>query len=133
MDLIIDANILFAALIKKSGTSEMLFKHTLYAPEFIFVEFRKYKNELKEKTHRSEEEFDELFDIFERIIILIPEEEIQPFILKAEKISPDPKDVSYVALALKLNCAIWSNDKVLKEKQNEIKIISTAELMNLFS
>jgi len=63
MELVIDANILFAALIKKSGTSEMLFKHTLYAPEFIFIEFQKYKEELKAKTHRSEEDFNELFDV----------------------------------------------------------------------
>ena len=89
MDLVIDANILFAALIKKSGTSELLFKHTLYAPEFIFVEFRKYKDELKERTHRSEEDFNEFFEIFERTVILIPKEEIDPFLDRAEKISPD--------------------------------------------
>ena len=44
MDLVIDSNILFAALLKESGTSDILFKHKLYAPEFIFVEFRKYKD-----------------------------------------------------------------------------------------
>ena len=37
MDLVIDSNILFAALLKESGTSDILFKHKLYAPEFIFV------------------------------------------------------------------------------------------------
>ncbi len=132
MDLIIDANILFSALIKKSGTSEILFKHTLYAPKFIFVEFQKYEDELKNKTHRSKEEFNELFQIFERTIILIPEEEIEPFLIKAGKISPDSKDVLYVALALKLNCAIWSNDRQLKEKQNEVRVFSTMELINLF-
>lgn len=130
MDLVIDANILFAALIKKSGTSDMLFKHKLYAPEFIFVEFKKYKDELKEKTHRNEEDFNELFDIFERTVVLIPKEEIETFITKAEKISPDQKDTSYLALALKLNCAIWSNDKPLKEKQKEVKVFSTSELIN---
>ena len=131
MDLVIDANILFAALIKNSGTSEILFKHTLFAPEFIFLEFRKYKDELKSKTHRSEDDFNEFFDIFERTITLIPKEEIDPFMSRAEKISPDPKDVQYVALALKQNCAIWSNDKPLKEKQKEIKVFSTTELINL--
>ena len=130
MELVIDANILFAALIKKNGTSELLFKHKLYAPEFIFEEFRKYKDELKGKTHRSEEDFNELFDIFERTVILIPKEEINPFLDKAEKISPDQKDTVYLALAMKLNCAIWSNDKPLKEKQKEIKIFSTTELIN---
>jgi len=35
MDLVIDSNILFAALLKESNTSSILFKHNLYAPEFI--------------------------------------------------------------------------------------------------
>ncbi|MFH1211857.1 MAG: PIN domain-containing protein [Candidatus Woesearchaeota archaeon] len=46
MELVIDANILFAALIKDSTTSDLLFKNTLYAPEFILEEFKKYKEEL---------------------------------------------------------------------------------------
>src|SRR3989344_7586163 len=114
MDLIIDANILFAALIKEGITSDILFKHTLYAPEFIMDEFKKYKEELKKKTKRSEENFDELFDLFERNVILVPKEEIAPFIDKAEKISPDPKDALYFALCLKQDCALWTNDKQLK-------------------
>ena len=119
MDLVIDSNILFAALLKESGTSDILFMHTLYAPEFIFVEFRKYKDYLKGKTKRTEESFSELFGLFERNVILVPKEEIEPFMEKAEKISPDQKDVPYLALALKLRCGLWSNDRDLKEKQNK--------------
>lgn len=39
MDLIVDANVLFAALIKVSSSSEVFFsdKFHFYAPEFIFV------------------------------------------------------------------------------------------------
>lgn len=131
MDLVIDANILFAALIRKGATSDILFKYKLYAPEFIFEEFKKYKDYIKAKTSRSEEDFNELFDIFERNIILIPEEEFEKYLDKAAKISPDEKDVPYLGLAMKLNCAIWSNDKLLKEKQNTIKIYNTQEIMNL--
>jgi predicted nucleic acid-binding protein len=131
MDLVIDSNILFAALLKKSGTSDILFKHKLYAPEFIFVEFRKYKDYLKEKTKRTEENFNELFDLFERNVILVPKEEIDPFIEKAEKISPDAKDVPYLALALKLKCGLWSNDGALKEKQSVIQVYSTEELIKM--
>ena len=46
---------------------------------------------------------------------------------EAEKISIDQKDISYVALSLKLNIPIWSNDKDLK-KQNKIKIISEEKI-----
>lgn len=130
MDLVIDANILFSALLKDSTTSDILFKHTLYAPEFIFEEFRKYKDYLKSKTKRSEEEFNDLFTLFERRVILIPKKEIDSFIVKAEMISSDPKDIAYFALALKIKCPIWSNDKELK-KQQAVKIYSTEELINI--
>jgi predicted nucleic acid-binding protein len=68
MNLVVDANILFAALVRESSTSDMLFKHTLHAPEFILEEFKKYKEHLKGKTKRSEAGFAEFFDIFERTV-----------------------------------------------------------------
>ena len=41
MNLVLDSNVLFAALIKDSVTSSLLFEDDLclYAPEFIFTEF----------------------------------------------------------------------------------------------
>lgn len=131
MILVIDSNILFASLLKDSGTSDILFKHKLYAPEFIFEEFRKYREYLKGKTKRTEENFNELFDLFERNVTLIPKEEIESFVERAEKISPDQKDVPYLALALKLNCSLWSNDMDLKEKQNTIQVYSTEDLIKM--
>jgi predicted nucleic acid-binding protein len=131
MDLVIDSNILFAALLKRSGTSDIMFKHRLYAPEFIFEEFKKYRDYLKGKTKRSEEDFNELFDLFERNVILVPKEEIDPFIEKAEKISPDEKDTVYLALALELRCSLLSNDKDLKEKKNKVQVYSTVELIRM--
>ena len=131
MDVVIDSNILFSALLKEGGTSDVLFKHKLYAPEFIFKEFRKYKDYLKGKTKRTDEEFNRLFDLFERKVIVIPKEAIGPFVEQAERISPDAKDVPYIALALKLRCCLWSNDKAL-ENQNVVKVYSTEELIKRF-
>jgi predicted nucleic acid-binding protein len=128
VELIIDANILFSALLKDSVTSDLLFKHKLYAPEFIIDEFKKYKKELMKKTKRSDKEFTIFFEIIERNITLIPKEALQLYIKKAEKISPDPKDVLYFALALKLKCALWSQDKALKN-QKEIIVYNTEELI----
>jgi len=67
----------------------------------------------------------------EKGLIDMTEKEIEPFIEKAEKISPDPKDVPYLALALKLRCNLWSNDRDLKEKQNTIQVYSTEELIKM--
>jgi predicted nucleic acid-binding protein len=131
MDLVVDANILFAALIKESVTSELMLHEDmhLYAPEFLLKEFEKYKKLIRKKTNRSEDEFKIAFDVFERRIVLVPYEEIKPFIKKAKKISPDPKDVAYIALALKLHIGIWSNDRKLKTDQNEVTVYSTEDLL----
>jgi len=129
MELVIDANILFAALIKEGVTTDLFFKNKLYAPEFLLEEFAKYTNLVRKKTKRSEEEFELFLRILKRRIEIVPFEEIIPFIDKAKVISPDIKDIAYVALALRLNCAIWSNDKDLKEKQTVAKVYSTVRMI----
>lgn len=132
MNLIVDANILFAALIKDGKTIEILLNpfFNFYAPEFLFEEFEKYELEILRKTHRNKEKFSEIFEILKKIIILIPKEKYKDKIYFAKSFSPDEYDVKYFALALKLNCAIWSNDKKLKE-QNRVKVYSTEELIKI--
>lgn len=132
MNLVVDANILFSSLIKEGKTQELFLdlSFNLYTPEFIFTEFEKHKDEILEKTNRSSEEFNEILNTMKEVINIIPEEEFEEFILAAEEISPDQDDVMYFALALKLNCPIWSNDKKLKE-QDKIKVYSTNELVNI--
>jgi len=131
MDIIVDANILFAALIKDNVTAELLVRNDfhLYAPEFIFEEFEEYKELILKKTERTPDEFERFLNILQRRITLVPKEELIDFLDQAKRISPDQKDVPYIAVALKLRCPIWSNDKDLKEKQNKVKIYHTHELL----
>lgn len=131
MKLVIDANILFAALIKEGLTAELLIsdKLQLFALEFLFIEFAKYEDLILNKTHRSREEFNQFLNLLKEQITIIPKEEIISFIAKAEKISPDPKDIVYLALAFALKANIWSNDKKLKKDQKEITVLSTLELI----
>ncbi len=131
MDVIVDANILFAALIKGSTTARLLFNPnlTLYSPEFVLEEFMKYSSLIQKKMRRTQEEFVTIMHQLHQIITIIPEDEYKEQMAKATKLSPDDKDLMYFALALKLKCAIWSNDKELK-KQNEVIIFNTLELLN---
>ena len=131
MKLVVDANILFSALIKEGLTAELLIsdKLQLFAPEFLFTEFTKYKDLILKKTHRNEEEFNQFLEILKEQISIIPKKEIKPFINEADKISPDPKDTVYLALAIALKSDIWSNDKKLKQDQTKITIYSTEELI----
>ena len=133
MDLVVDANILISALIKEGAAAKLLFsdKFHLFTAEFILMEVAKHKSELLEKTERTVEDFEKVLDIFQKRISLIPLDELVPFIELADKISPDPDDVPYFALALKLNCSIWSNDKDLKENQTVVRVYPTHELMRL--
>ena len=134
MDLVIDANILFSVLIKRGKTEEIIFETDLrlFSPEFIFEEFDKYKEKILGKTERTDEEFNHLLNILKKKIITIPNEETEKYISEATKISPDKKDVDYLALALKIKCAIWSQDKALKEKQNKVQVYSTGDLVIMF-
>jgi len=131
MRLIVDANILFAALIKEGSTAELLIsdKLQLFAPEFLFTEFAKYKELILKKTHRKEEEFDQFLDLLKEQITIVSKKEIKPFLEEADKLSPDPKDSMYLALAIALKSDIWSNDKKLKEGQSKITVYTTEELI----
>lgn len=131
MNLIVDANILFSTLIKEGLTAELLIsdKLQLFAPEFLFTEFAKYKDLILRKTHRNEEEFNQLLEILKEQISIVPKKEITPFMDEAEKISPDPKDTIYLACAIALKSNIWSNDKKLKQDQTKITVFSTEELL----
>ena len=131
MILVIDANILFSALLKKSVTAELLFKDEimLCTPEFIMEEFLKYQDLLLKRTSRTKEEFIQIMHMLKDVIMVVPQEEYSKFMKEAQKISPDKKDTMYFALALKMKCGIWSNDKKLKQ-QDKVNIYHTDELRN---
>jgi len=132
LKLVIDANIIFAALIKGGLTAELIISNELqlFAPEFLLEEFSKYQNQILEKTHRSKENFGIFVRILKEYITFIPQKNITPFLEKANAFSPDPKDSVYLALALALKSAVWSNDKKLKEEQVQVKVLSTEDLIN---
>ena len=131
MDLIIDANIIISALIPpKSEIYNLIFFKDikLYAPEFLSDEINKYKEEILEKSELPKDEFYLFLALIISRINFVSFKEFKELIQKAKEISYDPKDIEYLALALKFKCAIWSNDKDFK-KQSVIKIFSTSELL----
>ncbi len=132
MKLVVDANILFASIIKESLTAELILsdKLNLFAPEFLFEEFTKYEDYILKKTNRSKEDFTQYLNILKEEIEIIPQSVITPFIEKVEKFSPDPKDAIYLACALAIDSKIWSNDKKLKKAQENIEVITTDELID---
>mgnify|MGYP006296071523 FL=1 len=134
MKLIVDANILVSGLLKDGITRELLLHNDLelFTPEFIYIEFFNHILELAKKAKMDTKLFKEYADflIAESNIKIMTKKEVIPFINKAENISPDPDDVQYIAAALTMQCAVWSNDKALK-RQNDVKILSTTDLIQI--
>jgi len=133
MELIIDANILMSALVVTNGfTYDLIFndKIKLFAPEYLLEEFEEHKDEIMKKSNLSKEELQLFLSLISSRIEFIPHIEFREFNRKAEEITPDQDDREYLALALKLNCSIWSNDKKLKN-QDKVKIYFTDELIKV--
>ena|SRR3989344_3059257 len=132
MEFVVDANIIVSALVSPSGkTSEMLFseKLKLYTPEYLLKEVDKYKKEISDKSGLSFEEISVLLSLISLNLEFAPFSEFKDFIKEASEICPDQKDIEYFALALKLNCPLWSNDKRLK--QGSLKVLTTSELLKM--
>jgi len=140
MLLVVDANVVFSALIKE-GTTLRLFEFNsifkifeLVAPEFIWDEIEEHKEEIIRKSKLSEEELERVLEFIRSEIVSIPKEYFSEFLEKAKEISP-PDDFPYVALALKLKslgleAEIWSNDKELKKAlEGRIDVLSTKEIL----
>ena len=134
MNIIIDANIIIAALIKQGKTAEILVNPILKlnAPEIILKEIDNHFEEIIIKSNKTNEDFLKTLFYIKEIIKIIPNSEIYEFIGQAKEISPDQDDIMYFALALKLKCPIWSNDKRLKE-QDKVKVYSTEDLIKEFN
>lgn len=133
MELVIDANVLISALISPPGKScELIFfdELKLSAPELILKEFLSHKQEIINKSKLSEEDVQTLLSLLISKISIVPFSEFSEFLSKAKQVCPDEYDIEYFALALRLNCPVWSNDKDLKA-QTLVKIYSTHELIEL--
>lgn len=133
MEFVIDANVLISALIRNSHVRHFLLfsGNSFYTPEFIFEEIKEHIEEIKQKSSLSEAEIKDLLDYILVIsdIKIIPLDELKEYKNEAKRISPDPDDAHYIALALKLKCSIWSNDKELKDKQNSVNVYNSEEIL----
>ncbi len=87
----------------------------LFVPEFFIEELTKHEQTILKKTKKTKQELIELIEILKEIMI-VPKKDYAG-IEKAKQISPDENDVPYFALALKLNCHLWTNDKLLKSQK----------------
>lgn len=138
MELIVDANELFSAIIAKgrglrTKKLDILFsdKVYLFSPSLLFYELEKNRGIIKEKAGFSDEDFEVFMEILKLRITIVPLDELAGTLLEAIRICPHSKDIPYFAAALMRKCPVWSGDKALK-KQKIVEIFNTLELTEKF-
>ncbi len=129
MRLVVDSNVVFAALIAQNYSLDLLFndEFQFIAPEFIRIEIEEHKDEIQKKAGLTGDELQTLLDAVFRYVKLIPKEGYERFKTKAKAISPDKDDWPFFALAIRESCPILSNDKMLKQ-QSAVVVYSVHEL-----
>ncbi len=132
MLLVVDANIVLSALTAGRITDLLLSpKLELVAPDLLFVEVEKHKEEIKDRSKLSDEDFETLLKLLEKRIKVLPLNEFSSQMPKAEELlSEHKKDAPYVALALKFNCSFWAYEKRFAEIGG-VKSLTTSDVARL--
>lgn len=132
--LVVETNILYSFFWKKSPTHEILSSMVntdLFSPKFALDELDKHKEEILFKSRINVGEFNELIKSLSTFVQFIETSEYVEFIEEANSLFPEhTKDVDFFALALKLNCPLWSNEN-LHKNQSQVKVLNTDELRKL--
>ena len=98
---------------------------------FAIDELEKHKLEILEKTRLTSKEFEEFKIKLQNVVIFVPFSQYSDKIPRAFNLLPEhPKDIDFLALALKLNAGLVSKDKELK-KQSEVTVFDDSKLSEL--
>ena len=136
MFVVVDANRVFSALLTKGKVFDVFLlnsfveKFEFITPEFLFFEIGKHFGEIVMRSKLAKEELAGVFEFIKEQVTPVPFKQFNMYAKEAEKLAPHSKDAQYFALALKLNSAIWSDEKAFK-KQSRVKVFSTRELKEL--
>lgn len=133
MIIVADTNILFSFFWKNSFIRQILISPNMeiFSPEFAINELSKYSNLILNKAKISKKEFILELKKLKSFIKFLPKKEYIKFMEEAEKISPDKEDANFLALCLKLNIPLWSNDKELK-KQDKVVVLNTEDIIDIY-
>ncbi len=132
MEVVVDTNVIVAALLRAGLTRNLIFSEELQltSPDYAYTEIKNHEEEYLKKSGLEREPFERAVEIVLSRITPAPEEEYEGQKTAAQGFSPDPSDWPFFALALTRRCSLWSNDRQLK-KQNRVRVIGTAELLEM--
>ena len=135
MNIVIDSNVLFSALIKDSLTRGLILRYTGFFlfPSFIFEEMKEHKDELVSKAKMPQKDFNELLNLILSKVLVIPNETLKPYCKEALEIVKgiDSDDQIFIACALAYpNSILWSDDKKL-QNQSRVKVLKTEQIKDI--
>lgn len=135
LPVVVDVNVVVSSLVIKGVPftafilNKLLRQFEFVAPELLLAEFEKHEERLLKETRLSRQEFSDVVELLFEEISLVPSSQFSEFLPSARvSLSAHKKDAPYLALALKLNCPIFSGDKVLK-KLSPVKVLSPREML----
>ena len=121
-EVVIDTNILVSALIKDHSDNAELIKKgyfKVYFPEYGLIELNRYQAYIKAKREKSSQHqsIEYAQDFLLKSIQIVPLNLYRQRLNEALEIMKDidEKDAPILALAMQLNCPVWSNDKTFSE------------------
>jgi predicted nucleic acid-binding protein len=130
--IVVDANILFGALLREGTTRRLLLYGglNLHTPETIWAEFGRNRAYLVQRSRAPEDAFDLLVEALRDRISAVPLAPIRERLREAEEClgNADMLDAPYVAAALALGAALWTHDKRLRAKA-PVPLVSTADVV----
>lgn len=133
MDLVVDTNIIFSALIAGGKTRELIITGPvdLTVPEFFYTELNAHRDDIQEKTGLQQQDLAVLINLLFEHIRVIPRDEFDDRLPRARALiaDVDPDDVPFLALALHLDAGLWSDDEHLQE-QDAVDVWRTHELVD---
>lgn len=129
MKLVVDTNVLFTYFWEGSFSRSLLISKDLelVSPEYSLEELKEHKEEIKKKVRISESDFERVLDELHYYVNFISFESYSSFLKRVNGV-PDRNDLDFLALALKLDVPVWTNDKHFKE-QSLVKVYTTVELV----
>jgi len=134
MELVVDANVLLASLLKNAVTRGLLLdsRLILIAPEHLLSETSRHlgkSSALRKRIGLPHDELKSLFDVLTEGIQTKPYESYKPRMKEALAIAPHEEDAPYLAVALAFNMPVWSNDIGMRN-QSKIRVYATHEILN---
>jgi len=140
MKIVADTNVLITYFWKTSAIWGIVYKNVrLYSPVTALEEIDEHQEEIMRKAKLSKKEYADIRRQLEGWVNFIPIEEYRDCLKRAAELAGSLTekermemldDADFLALSIKLDCPLWTNDALLR-KQLQVIVFSTKDMVAL--